>query len=164
MADRYAEEARNAPGSGGWQYLKYLYHKALSDPHLFGESDAITGEAPSIGSVGKAGKAARILAQTAKEDKVLGIGRQVKNAVKQDKSFVTGDARHALSGQSRVKNNQIRLAIEQMGDPSYMPQFSRELSKLQTKLAKATNPEVITRIKGEIRDLAKRFIDSGYLH
>lgn len=46
MADKYFEEAKNAPGSGAWQAVKGAYHWLRSKPSLFGESYAITGTAP----------------------------------------------------------------------------------------------------------------------
>lgn len=48
MADKYFEEAKNAPGSGAWQAVKGAYHWLRSKPRLFGEPETlfITGTAP----------------------------------------------------------------------------------------------------------------------
>lgn len=141
----------------------------MGSPSFGGNSEAliapITGTAPMPGNrVTNVSKAAKLAAQAAKEDKVLRVSKNVKTAAKYGKGFVQNDARAVNSGQSRVQNSQIRLAMEQMNDASYMPDYYRQYNRLQTKLAKASNPEVQTRIKKEIRDLAKKFIEEGYLH
>lgn len=150
------------------------YHWLMSSPNFFGNSEKfippITGTAPDVtpGKIIKEiktiSKSAKLINQARKEDKALGIGKKLKNIVKQGKGFDAGDARHVNSGQSRVQNEQIRLAIEQMANPSYNKNYAQELNRLQVKLAKSTNPEVQKRINGEIRDLAKRFINDGLLH
>lgn len=92
------------------------------------------------------------------------VGRGVKNQVKHGIGFNTGDARHINSGQSRVKNNQIRLAYEQMQDATYNAQYSRAYNALRVKEAKAKTPEQLKLVRQQMRDLAKQFIDNGLLH
>lgn len=168
MADRYFAEAKNAPGSGAWQAIKGAYHWWMSKPSLGGNSEEVLppmiGMAPDVTPGKGVIKAARLASQAAKEDRVLGIGRKVKNQVKHGRGFDSGDARAVNSGQSRVQNSQIRLALEQMRDANYNATYASKLNKLQAKLAKSSNPEVQARINTEIRDLAKQFIQEGWLH
>lgn len=180
MADRYFEEARNSDGSGAWSWVKGAYHWLNSKPELFGESDVVTGMPPeNIGGLGKAlragkvagnattkntSKAAKLATQTAKEDKAMGVSKKVKTENKYGQGFNDADARHVNSGQSRVQNNRRRLAEQQIADPNYYPTYSRQYNKLQVKRAKASNPEDIARIDGEIKALIDDFIDRGLVH
>lgn len=94
----------------------------------------------------------------------MGVGRRVKDQVKHGKGFDSGDARHVNSGQSRVQNAQIRLAYEQMADPTYNAEYARKFGVLRLKRAKAVNPERIKEIEAQMRALAKQFIGEGWLH
>lgn len=123
----------------------------------------LTGVAPGV-NISKATSVAKLASIVRKEDKAMKVGRAVKNSVKHGKGFNTGDARHVNSGQNRVKNNQVRLAYEQMQDASYNSQYAREYNALRVKEAKAKTPEQLKLIQKQMRDLAKRFIDEGWLH
>lgn len=169
MSNRYFQEAKNAPGSGAWQALKGAYHWWMSKSGLGGNPriPLRTGMAPDV-TPGKAlkavSKAAKLANQTAKEDRAYNISRKVKTQYKQSKAFTTGDRRAVASGQNRVQNSQIRLALEQMKDPTYNASYARELNKLEVKMAKYSDPAKQAELKAQMRDLAKRFIEEGWLH
>lgn len=171
MANRYFQEAKNAPGSGAWQAVKGAYHWWMSKPKLGGNSEDVlvpmTGVAPDVtpGKILKGiSKAAKLANQTAKEDRAYNISRKVKTQYKQSKAFSTGDRRAVASGQNRVQNSQIRLALEQMKNPNYNASYARELNKLEVKMAKSSDPIRQAELKTQMRNLAKRFIEEGWLH
>lgn len=165
MADRYFDEMREAPGSGGWQAIKGTYHWLRSQPHLFGETDAWTGVAPIDGIPGGSiSKASRLAAQAAKEDKALGVSSKVKNMVKYGRGFDSGDARHINSGFTRVTRQQRALARQQIADRSYSGVYGSRWDKLQLKKAKASNPEVQKRLQSEENALLQEFIKNFGLH
>lgn len=112
----------------------------------------------------KKAKVNKLAAKERAEDKAYRINTKTKTSTKAGKAWANNDMRHVNSGQSRMQNNQIRLALEQMQDATYNTRYSKEYNRLQVKLAKASNPEVIKKINTEIRNLAKNFINEGLLH
>ena len=168
MADRYFQEAKNARGSGAWQFVKGIYHKLYSDPHWFGETNTITGIAPTDFGPGKlikgASKAAKIAAQTAKEDKVLGVTRKVKDMVKNNRGFDSGDARHVNSGYTRLARAKKELAKEQITNGKVSPEYANKWRKLQVKIAKSTDEGVLKRLYREENMLRQEYVDKFGLY